>query len=345
MADLHRLLPTLRSAVATSLLLGLAAVPLLSAWSGQGFYVTFFARIMILGLAAIGLNLVLGFGGMVSLGHALYMGIGVYSVGILSEHGIHSGWLQLAVAVLVCIVTATLVGLVCLRTSGMAFIMITLAFAQMAFYIAVNLRSYGGDDGLAIGRRSDFGLFSLADNTTLYFTIYIALLAVLLVLHRLVHSRFGMVLRGSRANAIRMGAIGHPVLRYRLAAYVLSALICAVAGFFLANLASYMSPSYMQWQVSGELIVMAVLGGMGTVIGPLFGAAALLMLEELLGGMNLGLPFGLDAFVNKHLTVVVGIFIVLVALKLRNGLYGQLAARDAKPSTEAQPTAATSGSA
>jgi len=201
--------------------------------------------------------------------------------------------------------------------------MITLAFAQMLFFLAVSLRDYGGDDGLSIAARSDFGLFSLADPNVLYYTAYGLLLAVLFGLHRLIHARFGMVLRGCKSNERRMAALGFPTLRYKLAAYVLSALVCVLAGVLLANLTRFVAPSYMAWTVSGELIVMTVLGGLGTLIGPVVGAVALLLLEEVLSSLKFGLPW-LDALINQHWLALIGLFIVLVVLVLKQGLYGWL---------------------
>jgi branched-chain amino acid transport system permease protein len=319
---------TLRSSLAALLLLTLALVPVLSALTAQPYYITLFSRILIFGLAALGLNLILGYGGMISFGHALYLGIGAYAVGILSSHGIHSGWIHLAAALAVGLVSAVLIGSVCLRTTGMAFIMITLAFTQMLFFLAVSLRKYGGDDGLAIQTRSDFALFSLADNTVLYYTIFAVLLITMYAMRRIVPSRFGMVLRGCKSNERRMIALGFPTFRYRLAAYVLSAIVCVVAGVLLANLTRYVTPSYMQWQVSGELIVMIVLGGMGTLIGPIIGSFSVVLLEEILGSLNFALPWGIDAFLRKHFLLVIGVFIVLVALTMKQGLYGYLIARE-----------------
>jgi branched-chain amino acid transport system permease protein len=306
----------------------LAAVPLLAAAIEQPFYITLFSRIMIFGLAALGLNLILGYGGLVSFGHALYIGIGAYAVGILSFHGVASGWAHLGAALAVGLVASVLIGAVCLRTTGMAFIMITLAFAQMFFFLAVSLKNYGGDDGMALQARSDFGLFGLAHNTVLYYAIFAVLVATLYAAYRLVDSRFGMVLRGCRSNERRMTALGFPVFRYKLAGYVISALVCCVAGVLLANLTRYTSPAYMQWTVSGELIVMVVLGGMGTLVGPVVGAAAFIILEEILSGMKLGLPWKLDAFINDHWMALLGIFIVVVVLTMKQGLYGFLAQRE-----------------
>ena len=308
----------------------LALVPVISAAISQPFYVTLFTRIMIFGLAALGLNLVLGYGAMVSFGHAMYMGIGAYAVGILSFYGIGNGWAHLATALVAGVVVSLAVGLICLRTSGMAFIMITLAFAQMFYFLGVSLKEYGGDDGLSIANRSDFGVFTLANATVLYYVTFAALVGTLYLFWRLVHARFGMVLRGARSNERRMGALGFPTLRYKLTAYVVSALVCVLAGVLRANLTRYTSPSYMQWTVSGELIVMAVLGGMGTLLGPVVGAAALIVLEEILSSLKLGLPWGIDRFINEHWLALIGIFIVLVVLVLKQGIYGTIAAREAR---------------
>jgi branched-chain amino acid transport system permease protein len=317
--------------IAGGVLLLLGAVPLLAAAFNQPFYVTLFTRILIFALAALGLNLILGFGAMVSFGHAMYMGIGAYAVGILSFHGVGNGWAQLAVALAAGSVVALAVGAICLRTSGMAFIMITLAFAQMLFFLAVSLKDYGGDDGLPIAARSDFGLFSLAQANTLYYTAYGLLLAVLFGLHRLLGARFGMVLRGCKSNERRMAALGFPTLRYKLAAYVISALVCVLAGVLLANLTRFVAPAYMAWTVSGELIVMAVLGGLGTLVGPIVGAAGLLVLEELLSSLKVGVP-AVDALINAHWLALIGLFIVLVVLVLKQGLYGWVVAREGRRS-------------
>jgi branched-chain amino acid transport system permease protein len=314
---------------AVLLLAGLALVPLLAAWLDQPFWVTLFTRILIFALAAMGLNLVLGFGAMVSFGHAMYLGIGAYAVGILSYHGVDNGIVQLAVALVVGALVALGVGAICLRTSGMAFIMITLAFAQMLFFLAVSLRDYGGDDGMPLSGRSRFGGLDLNDSTVLYYLAYALLLAVLFGLWRLVHARFGMVLRGCRSNPRRMASLGFPTLRYRLSAYVISALVCVLAGLLMANLTRFVSPSYMAWTVSGELIVMIVLGGLGTLIGPIAGATALLLLEEALSSLKVGLPW-LDTLINQHWLALIGLFIVFVVLVLKQGLYGWLVAREAR---------------
>ena len=313
--------------VAASVLVLLAFVPVLASALGQPFYVTLFTRILIFALAAMSLNLILGFGGMVSFGHAMYIGLGAYAVGVLSHHGVGNGWVHLAAGLGAGTVVALAVGSICLRTSGMAFIMITLAFAQMLFFLAVSLKEYGGDDGMPLAARSDFGLFNLGHNTALYYTALAVLVAALLVFHRLLHARFGWVLRGCKSNARRMAALGFATFRYQLAAYVISALGCVLAGMLLANLTRFVAPAYMSWTVSGELIVMCVLGGLATLVGPIVGAVALLLLEELLTSVKFGVGW-IDALLNQHWLGAVGLFIVAVVLVLKQGLYGRLVASD-----------------
>ncbi|GMV01626.1 MAG: branched-chain amino acid ABC transporter permease [Burkholderiaceae bacterium] len=299
-------------------------VPAAYAWSGQAYYLTLATRIVVFALAAVGLNLALGLGGMVSLGHAMYLGIGAYTVGILSEFGIAQGYVHLAVAVGVGALVAFPVGMVCLRTSGMAFIMITLAFAQMAYFVAVGLKRFGGEDGLPVAARSQVAALDPSDGLVFYLLALAILGLVLLGLQRLIHSRFGMALQGSRINERRMSAMGFPVLRCRLLAYVLSAEICVVAGILLANFTRFVSPSYMQWSMSGELIVMVVLGGMGTLLGPVIGAASLVSLEELLTGLHLESLPTLSRLLGDHSLALVGLFVILVTLKLHRGLLGSL---------------------
>jgi branched-chain amino acid transport system permease protein len=301
-----------RAWFAIALIAGLALVPVVAHAIGQLFYVTLFTRILIFAIAALGLNLILGYGALVSFGHALYLGIGAYAVGILSYHGVTNGWLHLAAALAAGALVAAVVGWVCLRTTGVAFIMITLAFAQMFYFLAVSLKLYGGDDGLTIAARSDFGGLNLGNNTVFYYVVFAVLVALLYALHRIVDSRFGFVLRGCKSNPRRMEALGFPTLRYRLVAYVISALVCVIAGVLLANLTRFASPSYMQWQASGDLIVMIVLGGMGTLIGPVAGATGLLILEEVLSDLT------------EHWMAILGPLIVLLVVFSNRGLYGLL---------------------
>ena len=321
---------------AVFVVLVLLLVPLYSRLADEPFAMTFTSRVLILALAAISLNLILGYGGMVSFGHALFMGLGAYAVGLLVQNGVTNGWVHLAVTVVVCALVGTVTGAISLRTTGVAFIMITLAFAQMFYYLFVSLKQYGGDDGLSISARSDFGAFTFASPVTLYYTALLLVLAAIVVMQRLVGARFGMVLRGCRINERRMKALGFPALRYKLSAYVLSCVLCGVAGLLYANLTGFASPAYLAWTVSGELIVIVVLGGMGTVFGPLVGSLVLLISEEILKALT------------DHWMMILGLLIVLVVLTARRGVYGYLLewdeyrerrrlAADARRNAEAKP--------
>jgi branched-chain amino acid transport system permease protein len=300
--------------LALALFLGLLLVPLISSWLGQSFYLSFATRIVVYAIAASGLNLILGYAGMVSLGQSLFVGLGAYAVGIGSFHGLTNGWLQLGLALAVTLVVATLTGLVSLRTRGIGFIMITLAFGQMFYFLAVSLKDYGGDDGLPIDSRSMLTSFaSLDDKVTLYYLSLAVLALLMYAIWRVVHGQFGYVLRGFRVNERRMLAAGFPRLRYQLTAYVAAALACTLAGFLLGNLTAFASPSYMSWQMSGDLILIVVLGGMGTVMGPLVGAFVLLVLEEMLSGFT------------QHWMAILGPIILLVALLAKRGIWGGMA--------------------
>src|SRR5207302_5993498 len=274
---------TPRNVVIAVLMLLLAAVPVYAAVTANTFLVTLFTRVIILGMAATSLNLILGYGGMVSFGHAVYLGIGGYAVGILAQEGASSGFVQWPVAILVSALFALLVGALSLRTRGVYFIMITLAFAQLVYYFGVGLDRYGADDGLSIRQRSQFaGLLNLSDRTQFYYLCLALLVVTIYLIARLVNSRFGMVIQGARSNDRRMRAIGFPTFRYRLTAFVIAGAICGLAGALLANHTGFISPATMHWTRSGDLIVMVVLGGMASSFGPLIGAVMLLVLEELL---------------------------------------------------------------
>ncbi len=296
----------------------LLAVPAYAAWAQAPFVITLMSRIVVFAIAAVSLNLLVGYGGLVSLGHALFLGLGVYATAILGHYGIHGGWAHLGATLAACALVGLVTGSVALRTRGMAFIMITLAFAQMFFFLFVSLRQFGGDDGMRWQGGSQFGGWTLFDGMTLYWAALAVLAASVYTMHRLIHARFGVVVRAARDNERRMRALGYPVFRYQLTAYVLSACLCGVAGMLYANLTQFASPSYMAWIMSGELIVMVVLGGMGTLLGPVFGALAMILTEE-------GLKW-----LTPHWMVVFGPLIVLVVLTSRRGIAGWLAAWDAR---------------
>jgi branched-chain amino acid transport system permease protein len=320
---------TPRNAFVAALLLLLALMPVYCAVTGNYFLMSLFTRILILAMAAVSLNLIMGYGGMVSFGHAAYLGIGGYTVGILAKEGVNSGFVQWPVALAASGLFALGIGALSLRTRGVYFIMITLAFAQMVYYVAIGLDRYGGDDGLTIYKRSEFfPPIDLSNKTQFYYVCFILLLLTLYIVWRLVHSRFGMVIQGVRSNERRMRAIGFPTFRYKLTCFVIAGVICGLAGVLLANHTNFISPAMMFWTRSGDLIVMAVLGGMGTVFGPVIGAIALLILEE-------ALPLIID-FVSRILVghevqgageywqIVLGPMLLLIVLFARGGIDGLL---------------------
>lgn len=306
-----------RFIVAVLVMLGLAALPIFALAFNQPFLITLFSRIMIYGVAAMSLNLLIGYVGLVSFGHALYLMLGAYAVAILQFYGFNNGWLHLLVAVTSAAVVATLTGLICLRTSGIAFIMITLAFAQMFFFLGISLKEFGGDDGMRLEARSVLTPIDLNATAVLYYVIFALVLFTLIITWRLINSRYGYVLRSIKSNERRTKALGYKTDRYKLGAFVIAACICAVAGVLLANLSKYTSPSYGAWNISGELIVIVVLGGIGTVIGPLVGAIALLLFEEFL--TSSGSPW-----IAQHWQLVLGAAIVLIVLVAKRGIYGLL---------------------
>jgi branched-chain amino acid transport system permease protein len=321
---------TLRNVVVGLLLIALALLPVYSQLAGDRFALTLFTRIIILALSAVSLNFILGFGGMMSFGHAVYLGIGGYAVGMLAKEGIYSGFIQWPVAIGASALFALVIGALSLRTRGVYFIMITLAFAQMAYYIVSGIARYGGDDGLTIYKRSQFfEPLNLSDKIQFYYVCLAILFAAIYLVWRLVNSRFGMVLQGSRSNDLRMRAIGFSTYRYKLTAFVIAGVLCGLSGALLANQADFISPSTMYWTRSGDLIIMVVLGGMGTVVGPVMGAIALLVLEEMLPIMIkfAGTPFVGDAAAGRaseYWMIVLGPMLLLVVLFARGGIDGLL---------------------
>ena len=297
-------------------LVALALVPPLAAWLDAPFYVDLLTRIVIFAIAAVSLDLILGYGGMVSFGHAAYLGIGSYAMGILSHYGFTSGFLHFGVAIGGAAVVALAIGFVSLRTTGVHFIMITLAFGQMIYFLCESLNQFGGDNGLNIPDHSDFaGLLDLDDAPTLYYLAFGCLVVCLLLGSRLVGSRFGMVLRGSKSNDRRMAALGFPTFRYRLTAFVISGAMCGLAGALLANQTLFLAPAIMHWTRSGEIMMMVILGGMGTLFGPVAGAIVYLVLENVLSGLT------------PHWQAVLGPLLIVIVLYSRGGLFGLVGAR------------------
>ena len=309
----------------------LVLLPQLAALAGEPYLVSLFSRILIYALAAASLDLILGYGGLVSLGHAAFFGIGAYAVGILAHHnfeesvlmtwplllpGSNNALVAWPVAILVSALLAAIIGALSLRTSGMHFIMITLAFAQMLFYFFVSLEAYGGDDGLTLFSRNTLSGFDLGDDVQFYYVCLVLLSAFLFLAGRLVESRFGMVIRGCRESEKRMQSLGFPTYRYKLLCFVIAGAAAGLAGALIANQVEYVSPGLMHWTRSGVILVMVLLGGSGTLYGPVLGAAAFLLLEEVL------------SIYTEHWMVYFGPVLILVVLFARHGLYGILIGKD-----------------
>jgi branched-chain amino acid transport system permease protein len=285
-----------RSLLPWAMMLLAVALPWVAGLTDQAYYIGLVRRIMIFAIAAASLNFIMGYGGMVSLGHAAFFGIGAYTVGIAMMHGLASAWIAWPLAVLIAATAALAIGAISLRTRGVYFIMITLAFAQMVYYLAVGLKYYGGDDGLNLGQRSVIGFgIELANETTLYYVVLAILAGVMLLLNRAVDSRYGRVLLGIRENETRMEAIGFATYRYKLVGFAIAGGLAGLAGALFANHNLFVSPAALHWTQSATLVVMVLLGGIGHRYGGPAGAFALLALEELLAAFTdyWHLPLGL----------------------------------------------------
>jgi branched-chain amino acid transport system permease protein len=294
----------------------LAALPPVATLLGEAFYIDLVRRIMIFAIAAISLNLILGYGGMVSFGHAAYLGVGGYAVAIFGFYGIDDGFLQWGTAIGASALVALAIGAVSIRTSGIYFIMITLAFTQMLYYLGISIEEYGGDDGIRIKTRSQFPLIDLGDGLQFYYLVLVLMLGAVYLTHRIVNSRFGMVLRAARSNEARSRAIGFSPYLYRLAAFVIAGAMGGLAGALLANHTNYLTPDIMHWTRSGEIMFMVILGGMGTSAGPVLGSFALLLLEDILANWRD------PRWIGEHWQVILGPLLVLAVLFFRRGLAG-----------------------
>lgn len=313
--------------VNAALALALLAAAIAAEAAGQVFYITLATRIAILGLAATGLNLALGLGGLVSFGHAVFFGIGGYAAGILGSHafsgdpmifgleGSNSMPLIWLVAALAAAVAGVVIGVISIRTSGVYFIMITLAFAQMLYYFAISWPAYGGEDGLSIFVRNAFPGMNTMKPLSFFLICFGALMAGIAVLAVLRGSRFGSALDVVRQNEVRAAAVGINPFPVKLTAFVLSAMITAVAGALYADLNRFVSPSMMSWHMSGELIVLIILGGTGRLFGPMAGAALFVLIEHNLGELTERWQFFL------------GLILLVTVLFARGGVLGFLAGK------------------
>ncbi len=328
---MDRFQPNLKVGIVLIGLAFLLGLPSVATALEATYYIGVFSRILIYALAAASLDLILGYGGMVSFGHAAFFGAGAYVVSILAFHGVEgtafirwpfvmmgtdNALISWSVAILASAGLALIIGAVSLRTSGVYFIMITLAFAQMMYFFFTSLEKYGGDDGLSLYTRSRLGGLDLNSDATFYYLCLGLLVGFLILSYRLVNSRFGMVIRGCKENERRMGALGFPIFRYKLVCFVIAGAGAGLAGALMANQTEFVSPSLMQWTVSGEILVMVILGGVGTLFGPVFGAAALLLLEEFLSRFT------------EHWMLFLGPILILVVLFARRGLFGTIVERN-----------------
>ena len=293
-------------------LLALIALPFVANVFGEAFYIALATRILIFALAATSLNLILGFGGMVSFGHAAFLGVGAYTVVILSQMGVVDAWVAWPTAMVVAGLFALLIGAVSLRTQGVYFIMITLAFAQMMYYLVVSFKAYGGDDGMSLPARSRIGFLDMFNDTHFYYVTLLACVAVLVLIARVLNARFGHVLQAIRENEVRMQSLGYAVFRYKLCAFVMSGALAGLAGALLANQSGFVSPAMMQWSQSGMLMMMVILGGVGHLYGGVWGAIVFLLLEETLSHFTIHWQLGLGAL------------LLMVVLLLPNGLTSAL---------------------
>ena len=308
-----------RSLLPWAMLLLAATLPWVAGLTDQTYYIGFVRRIMIFAIAAASLNFIMGYGGMVSLGHAAFFGIGAYTVGIAMMHGLASAWIAWPLAMLIAATAALAIGAISLRTRGVYFIMITLAFAQMVYYLAVGLKHYGGEDGLNLGQRSLLGFgIDLANETTLYYVVLTTLTGVMVLLNRAVDSRYGRVLVGIRENETRMEAIGFATYRYKLAGFAIAGGLAGLAGALFANHNLFVSPAALHWTQSATLMVMVLLGGIGHRYGGLVGAFALLALEELL------------ATFTDYWHLPLGLVLLAVVFLAPRGLAGHFARRSAR---------------
>ena len=309
---------------AIAFLIILAVTPVALYYSGKTFWIDIFTRLVILAIAASSLYLLLGVAGLASFGHAAYMGLGAYAVGSPVHYATfggaewlasYNGWWQFFLAIAVSALFALITGAISLRTRGVHFIMITMAFSQMIYYALVSLEEYGADDGLSVYAASELPLVDLENPLHLYGICFVSLLFVLLIVHRLRHSHFGRVLQAAKQNETRVLASGINPFTYQLTAFVIAGVIAGFAGALMANFTLFISPGMVEWSRSGELMFMVILGGSHHLLGPLIGSTLFILLEFVLSRWTVywHLPFGM--------------LLLLVVLFGRGGVLGILRGR------------------
>ena len=288
----------------------------------ESYYVSFASRILVYALAATSLNLALGYGGMISFGHAAFVGAGAYVSSIFIAEGVTSAWIGWPAAVAASAVAAFAIGAVSLRTRGVYFIMITLAFAQIVFFLVNSMKAYGGDEGLSLPARASTGLVDLGSDVVFYYIALAALAAAVYGLHRLSRSRFGRVTEAIRENEARAEAIGFPVYRYRLACFVIAGGVGGLAGVLLASHGKYVNPNVLHWTQSGTLMVMVILGGVGRLWGGAIGAVAFLGLEDLIANHRIDWLAAWLPNYQQHASLGVGAVLLAIVLFAPRGIAG-----------------------
>jgi branched-chain amino acid transport system permease protein len=291
------------------LLILLAAAIALPSFLGI-YYVRFATQIAIYGMAAVSIDLLLGYTGLITFGQSALFGVGAYAAGMLTVYGLHDLLVVLPLAILISMAFALVIGALSLRTRGFQFIMVTLAFAQMVYYFSQSLRAWGGDDGFTMPQRDALGGFSLADHRTFYYVVLVLLVFVLWISHRIVRSQFGMVIRGIRDNERRAAAIGFPPYPYKLVVFVIAGGIAGLAGALMANHAKFVSPAMLSWQHSGEMLAMVILGSANTLIGPVIGAAFFLAFRDVISDYT------------EHWMLFFGPLLVARVLLMQDGIWG-----------------------
>ena len=291
---------------------------------GESYYISILTKILIFALVGISLDLIIGQAGLVSFGHAAFFGMGAYVCGVLSHHGandllifsIFSGTnnalLSWPIAMVFCMLLGLIVGLISLRTSGVYFIMITLALAQMIFFLIISIPQYGGEDGLGLWYRNDLGPVNLNDDTQFYYVCLTCMLAYLFITFKFTRSSIGLIIKGSKFSQQRLIALGIAPLKYQLIIFTLSAVGSGLAGALMVNLTQYVSPDYLHWSLSGKFLIIVILGGIGSLFGGFYGALILLGLEEILSSYT------------DHWHLILGVVLIMMVLTSKQGLYASL---------------------
>ncbi len=305
----------------------LLAIPIAGLVLDEPYYITLATKVTILAIAGVGLNLALGYGGLISFGHAAFFGVGGYVAGIIASHALNydpilewpfliEGTTQMLIlwplAIVISAFFALIIGLLSLRTNGVYFIMITLAFAQMIYYFAISWPSYGGEDGLSVYLRSSFPGLNTMDGLTFFGICFVWLMFAVWLSSRMTNSGFGLALQASKQNAVRVAAVGIKPFKVQLIAFVLSGAITGLAGALYTDLNRFVSPSVLSWHTSGEIMIFVILGGVARLYGPLVGAAVFIVLEQTLGGVTENWQFWL------------GLILIIVVLFARGGVIGLL---------------------